>query len=64
MGFVIIIIIFSLYRLKMLFLKLLWVVRKGFCIFIKIKILILEMYSSSWILIFLVVLDLKGVMSV
>lgn len=64
MGFVIIIIIFSLYRLKMLFLKLLWVVRKGFCIFIKIKILILEMNSSSWILIFLVVLDLKGVMSV
>lgn len=56
MGFVIIIIIFSLYRLKMLFLKLLWVVRKGFCIFIKIKILILEMNSSSWILIFLVVL--------
>lgn len=64
MGFVIIFIIFSLYRLKMLFLKLLWVVRKGFCIFIKIKILILEMNSSSWILIFLVVLDLKGVMSV
>ena len=45
------------------FSKSLWVVRKGSCIFIKIKTPIPEMDSSSWIPTPSVALDPKGVMS-